>query len=234
VTSEFLPRGNKLLLSPSRHIIVSIQTFCAALAMCGVLFSACADEIVMQNGDHYYGKVMSLTTNSLLLQSEMLGNINLPRAKVKLVTFGVNAPTNSARPTRPTTTSARLSVPVNTNKTADLSAALRSLKADTNLVSQIQSDYLQAANPEANQKFNQTLNDLASGKLTINDLRGEARTAADQLRAFKRELGEDAGAELDGYLDLLDRFLRETESLAGPKTKPVGRPAKADSASETQ
>jgi hypothetical protein len=177
---------------------------------------------------------MSMTTNSLLLQSEMLGNVTLPRAKVKLVTFGINAPTNSARPTSQTTTSARLSVPVNTNKTSDLSVALRSLKADTNLVRQIQKDYLNAATPEANQKFNQTLNDLASGKLTINDLRGQARTAADQLRAFKRELGEDAGGELDGYLDILDRFLRETESSPGPKTKPIGRPARADSASDDE
>jgi hypothetical protein len=234
MTSEFPSHGNTLHSPPSRQIIVLIQVFCAALAICGVLLSACADEIVMQNGNHYYGKVMSMTTNSLLLQSEMLGNVTLPRAKVKLVTFGVNAPTNSIRPTPQTITSARLSVPVNTNNTSDLSAALRSLQADTNLVRQIQKDYLNAATPEANQKFNQTLNDLASGKLTINDLRGQARTAADQLRAFKRELGEDAGGELDGYLDILDRFLRETESSAGPRTKPVGRPAKSDSASEDE
>lgn len=234
MTSKFLPLGNESFSLQSRRVLLLAQAFCAALAICAVLFSARADEVVMQNGDHYYGKVMSLTTNSLLLQSEMLGSINLPRAKVNLVTFGVNAPTNSARPSPLTTTASRLPAPVNTNKTSDLSATLLSLKADTNLVRQVQADYLSAATPEANQKFNQTLNGLASGKLTINDLRAEARTAADQLRAFKRELGQDAGSELDDYLDVLDRFLRETESTAGPKTKPISRPAKPEPASENE
>ena len=185
----------------------------------------------MQNGDHYYGKVMSMTTNSLLLQSEVLGNINLPRAKVKLVTFGISAPTNSAHTVTATTTTSRLPVPANANKASDLSATLRDLKSDTNLIQKVQSDYLSAATPEANQKFGETLNGLATGKLNINDLRAEAKSAADQLRAFKRELGEDAGGELDGYLEILDRFLRETESSAPPTAKPVGKAAKPGSVS---
>jgi len=232
MTSKFLQPGNEAFTRCSRAVIVLAKASCVALATSIVLSSASADEVVMQNGDHYYGKVMSVTTNSLLLQSEMLGNVNLPRAKVRLVTFGVNAPTNSARSALLTTTSSRLPVPVNTNKTSDLAAALRSLKTETNLVRQIQADYLSAATPEANQKFNQTLNGLASGKLTINDLRAEARAAADQLRAFKRELGEDAGDELDGYLDVLDRFLRETESSVPATKKPVGKSVKPDSALE--
>jgi hypothetical protein len=51
------------------------------------------------------------------------------------------------------------------------------------------------------------------------------------LRAFKRELGEDAGGELDSYLEILDRFLRETESSAPPTAKPVGKAAKPGSVS---
>lgn len=233
MTSKFLQPGNETFSLHSRRVIVLAHAFCVALTIYAVLFSARADEVVMQNGDHYYGKVMSLTTNSLLLQSEMLGNINLPRAKVKQVTFGTKAPTNSTRQAPLNTTSSRLPAPpANTNKTSDLSAALRSLKADTNLVRQIQADYLSAATPEANQKFNETLSGLASGKLTINDLRAEARTAADQLRAFKRELGQDAGSELDDYLNVLDRFLRETESSAAATSKPAGKPARPDPVSE--
>ena len=226
--------GNETFSRHRRRVIVLAQAFSVVLAICAVLFSARADEVVMQNGDHYYGKVLSMTTNSLLLQSEMLGTVNLPRAKVKLVTFGINAPTNSARAVTATTTASRLPVPANTNRASDLSATLRDLKADTNLVHQIQADYLGAATPEANQKFNETLNGLATGKLNINDLRAEARSAADQLRGFKRELGEDAGGELDGYLEILERFLRETESTAGTKTKPIDRSAKPKSASENE
>lgn len=231
---KFLPPGNEVFSRKRRQVILLTQVACVALMVCAALFSARADEVVMQNGDRYYGKVMSVTTNSLSLQSEMLGNVNLPRAKVKHVTFGTNAPTNSPRVASGTTTASRLPAPPNTNETPDLSAALRSLKTDTNLVRQIQAEYLGAATPEANQKFNETLNALASGKLTMNDLRAEAKTAADQLRAFKRELGQDAGSELDGYLDVLDRFLRETESSAAATTKPVGKSARPNAVSEKE
>jgi len=49
-----------------------------------------------------------------------------------------------------------------------------------------------------------------SGKLNLNDLRREAKTSADQLRALKRDLGPDAGESLDIYLNVLDGFLKET------------------------
>jgi len=202
-----------------------------AVAMCAVVFSALADEVVMQNGDHYYGKVLSLTTNSLALQSEVLGRVNLPRAKVHLVTLGTNAPTNSAPLI---TASPRTAAAGGTNATADWPATLRNLQADTNLIRQVQSNYLSAATPEANQKFMQTLSGLATGKLTVNDLRTEARTAADQLRAFKRELGQDAGSEIDEYLNVLDRFLGETDSSARATTKPIGSSVRPNSTSEKE
>src|SRR6266850_7064294 len=109
MTTQFLPPGNEPLSPQARQIIARPLAFCAALAMCAVLFLARADEVVMQNGDHYYGKVLSLTTNSLALQSEVLGRVNLPRAKVQLVTMGTDAPTNSARLT---TASSRPPAPV--------------------------------------------------------------------------------------------------------------------------
>ena len=224
--SECLRRGNQAFSPQTRQIISSAWRQVGALILCAVLSAACADEILMQNGDRYAGKIVSLTTDSLVLQSEMLGNINLPRAKVKLVTFGANDPTNSARPAPLTTTTSRLSASAGTNTPANLAAGLRSLKADTNLIEKVQADYLSAATPEANQKFNDLLNGLASGKMSLNDLRTEARTAADQLRAFKRDLGENAGSELDDYLDVLDRFLRETESPAATTPKPAGKPAR--------
>ncbi len=70
-----------------------------------------------------------------------------------------------------------------------------------------------------------------SGKLTVNDLRKEAKSAADQLRAVKRDLGDDSGT-LDGYLSILDSFLNETASPAGsatnaPASLPKSKPASA-------
>ncbi len=179
--------------------------------------AARADHVVMQNGDQYFGKVVSLTTNSLSFQSETLGNVTLPRAKVKSVTLGTNAPVKPAPLIQQPSASIQSHTAVR-NGATDLSVAFRGIQADSNLIQQVQAEYLSAASPEANQKFNETLSGLATGKLNLNDLRGEAKSAADQLRAFKRELGEEAGDGLDQYLEILDRFLRETET-AGTAVK---------------
>ena len=50
-----------------------------------------ADQIVMQNGDTLYGKVLAMTTNTLVLQDENLGTVTLPRAKVSALVFGTAA-----------------------------------------------------------------------------------------------------------------------------------------------
>ena len=51
---------------------------------------------------------------------------------------------------------------------------------------------------------------LMSGSLSMGDLRREAKTAADQIRELKHELGPEAGDALDGYLAELNNFLNET------------------------
>ena len=116
---------------------------------------------------------------------------------------------------------------------ADLSASLRQLGANTNFIRQVQAQFLGAAGPEANAKFNELVGGLMSGKLTVDDIRKEAKSAADQLQELKRDLGEDGGWALDGYLAILDNFLRETSppvsvaatntSGALPKAEPSRR-----------
>src|SRR5262249_5067212 len=49
------------------------------------LLSPCfvrADQVHMQNGDNYYGKIVSLDGDTLVLQSDVLGTIQVPRAKI--------------------------------------------------------------------------------------------------------------------------------------------------------
>jgi hypothetical protein len=55
---------------------------------------------------------------------------------------------------------------------------------------------------------------LMNGSLNVDDIRRQAKSAADQLRAAKKELGDDAGFAVDGYLAVLDGFLRETASTS--------------------
>src|SRR5438270_6973991 len=54
-----------------------------------------ADQVEMQNGDRYVGTVLSLGTNTLVLHSEVLGDLTLPRGKVALITLRPGPVTNS-------------------------------------------------------------------------------------------------------------------------------------------
>jgi len=187
------------------------------LALFGAVW-LCADEIQMQNGDHYLGKVLSLDTNTLTLRSDVLGTVLLPRERVAHVTFGTVAKTNAQADA--------VSVAV-TNGVTDLSASLRRLGANTNFIQQVQAQFLADAGPEANNKFNAMVGGLMSGKLTVNDIRAEAKSAADQLKQLKGELGEDGGWALDGYLAILEGFLRETTPPTFPATNSASSLLKA-------
>ena len=173
-----------------------------------------ADQVEMQNGDRYSGKVLSVSADTVVLESEVLGKINVPRKKVASLVFGTNAAapkaaTNVTRVSVPTNlpTAASLAALANTN--ADLSAVLRNLGANTNFIRQIREQML-AGNPEAASNYDELVNGLMSGKLNMDDLRREAKSSADQLRALTRDLGPEAGDSLDAYLDVLDNFLKET------------------------
>src|ERR1700728_853981 len=53
-----------------------------------------ADRIEMQNGDRYSGAVLSMTPETVILQSEVLGQLKLPRNKVSTISLG--AATNAS------------------------------------------------------------------------------------------------------------------------------------------
>jgi hypothetical protein len=187
-----------------------------------------ADQVEMQNGDRYLGTVLSLDTNTLVLRSTVLGTVKLPRGQVALITLGSGGATNfSSAVSAAKRPEAATSI---TNGVTDLSAPLRQLGANTNFIEQVRGQFLAEAGPEANNKFNTMVGGLLSGRLTVNDIRAEAKTATDQLKELKRDLGEDGGWALDGYLAILENFLRETAPAPGvsvtnvsqslPKTKP--------------
>ncbi len=179
----------------------------------------------MQNGDRYVGKVLLLNADTLVVDSDVLGRVQLPRGKVALITLGSTAPANRAPPTLGHEHTYRRSISAAiTNANAEISAALRQLGAHTNLIQQVQKQFLGDAGPEANDKFNELLGGLMSGKLNINDLRNEARSAADQLRSLKRDLGEDSGWAVDSYLSILDHFVKDS---APPGSAATNAPATA-------
>jgi hypothetical protein len=185
-----------------------------------------ADQVEMQNGDRYHGKVVSVTADTVVLESEVLGKVNVPRKNVANLAFGANsaapkAVTNSARISSLTNMPAAVSTKTPATTNTDLSAAFRNLGANTNFVREIREQML-GNSPAAASKYDEMLNGMMSGKLNLNDLRREAKSSADQLRALKRELGPEVGDSLDTYLEALDGFLKE--SAAEPaSTAPVPR-----------
>jgi hypothetical protein len=186
-----------------------------------------ADVLVMQNGDRYSGRVLSMSANIIVLNSEVLGRINVPRSKVASMTFGTNsvpaASTTGAAaapnavvnlPNIPLPVSTNLPIVVTgtpaatTNVSADLSSAFRQLGMNTNFIGEIRQQMF-AGNPQASAKYDEMVNSLLSGQLNVGELRRQAQASAEQLRELKRGLPE-AGDALDSYLQILDSFLKET------------------------
>jgi hypothetical protein len=172
-----------------------------------------ADMLEMQNGDRYSGKVISVSPDTVVWTNDLLGKITVPRNKVLGLSFGTNAavPKMAATPTQFVTTNllAITAPPAVGSTNVDLSAAFRQLGANTNFVGQIRQQML-AGSPEATRKYDEMVSGLLSGQLSVNDLRQQAQAAAAQLRGMKRELGAEADESLDGYLQILDSFVKET------------------------
>jgi hypothetical protein len=173
-----------------------------------------------------------LTTNTVTLKSEVLGTVKLPREQVLSMNFGSAKATNAPAPAVAVNGQFRAPRRTATNTTSDLSAAVRQLGTNSSLIDQVQSQFLADSGPEAKNKFNELLGGLQSGALTINDLYAQAKTAADQLRAVRQGLGDEAGVAIDGYLSILDSFLKEgassisaSASAASPKSKTVAKQA---------
>lgn len=188
--------------------------------------SAFADQITLRNGDVLNGKVLSLSTNALVLEDESLGTLTLPRVKVSNVTFGaVSAVLSPGAISSPGIVQASpvpgpnsmAASPSQANSTlSELQAMLREVRQNTNLIQQVEAQVLgTSASPEAVNKFNELLDGLSTGQIDLNGLRSEAQSAEKELQEYKNELGPDASEEMDAYLSILNNFLKETATTNG-------------------
>ena len=208
------------------------------LKICAVFTLACisarGDQIEMQNGDRYAGTVLALNTNGVVIQSEVLGLINLPREKVATISLGVAAATNRVQTAGAISGKPRTAQPILITNSPAPSALSKQIPADTNVIKQVEEQFLAGASPEARAKFNQLASGLMNGSVSVGDIRKEARAAADQLRAAKRDLGPEASEAFDGYLAILDSFLRDSEAEAAPVTKAAAPSGAAKTPGGTQ
>jgi hypothetical protein len=189
---------------PIAHIVLL-----SVFTVLGVSLST-ADQVTLGNGDILNGKVITVTTNSLVIQDDTLGTLTLARAKISNVTFG--AATAAARSlAMPKIVQKKPEADFEANSNSDLAAIAREIREHSNLVQHVEAQILgSSASPEAASKFNELLDELSSGQLDMNGLRAQAQSAADQLRDYKKEMGSDAGEEVNAYLAILNGFLRET------------------------
>jgi len=185
-----------------------------------------ADQVEMQNGDRYAGKVISMTADTIVLQSDVLGKLTLPRTKVASINLGATAGPSAAR----TTNQPVAALPALTNTNPYMATALRHLGASTNFIEQIRKQFLSEAGPEANNKYDELVAGLFSGKFDMNNLRAEAKAAADQIRTLKSQ-GGDVGELLNSYLAILDNFLKQTAPATPPA--PAAAPTTNSSPSVT-
>ena len=183
-----------------------------------------ADELEMVNGDRYVGKILTLNTNTVVWKSEVLGTVNLPREKVSKISLG--SATASALPRASVHTNQQLkaSLPASANN-PEQNAVLTQLRSNSNLMHQVETQFLNDADPAAKNKYNELMAGLMTGKLNIGDIRAEAKSASDQLRSLKKDTGDSTGI-LDGYLEILDKFVAETEGSTPSATNKIPAAAK--------
>ena len=201
-----------------RGAAISLALLCAAFVLVPVCVRG--DQVQMQNGDSYYGRVLSLSQETLVIQSEVLGTLRLPRAKVAHIILGTNTVTNAAVLPVATNRLAQLHSPLipATNSASPGSSSLAQLGASSNILHQIETQFLSDAGPEAKAKFNELAGGLLNGSLSMDNLRAEAKSAADQLRSMRKDGGSEGGWTMDAYLAILDNFLKETAPANGPST----------------
>ncbi len=168
--------------------------------LCACPTRGMADEVLMLNGDRLTGQVVGFTNSTFLMTNDTLGILRLPRSQVRQIHFG-SGPSSQANLPNPPTSPSPSEVP------SVPQGSLAGLGSQTNLIQSVLDQFLRDATPEAQAKFNELLTGLLSGKLNKNDIRTEARSAAAQLRAARKDLGNDAGFAIDSYLAILDRFV---------------------------
>jgi hypothetical protein len=195
-----------------------------ACAICAPFLPVRADVLELTNGDHYSGTVILVTRTNVEFRSEIQGLLKLPRDKVAVITLhDASAPKPGAmvaQPAFPAPSSVQSNSPsLPASQENAMLEQMRRQGVDPKIVSQVQEQILGKSSPEATQKFNELLNGFMTGKISVDDIRGQARNAVQDIQSAKKELGGDAGEMLDGYLVILQQFLRETDPPAsGPSS----------------
>jgi hypothetical protein len=203
---------------------------CVVLPSLLVVGSAAhADSVEMRNGDRYVGSVVSVDTRTVTLLNPNLGTLRLPRTNVAQISFVQVAARTEAK-TNVTAAAVAVTPGVVVTPSSANTTGLQQLRTeglDPKLKQEIQAQFLSAAGPEANAKFDAMVQGLMTGSMSMGDLRAEAQSAANQIRALRKDVGGEGGEVLDSYLEVLDGFIKQSQGEATKTPAPAVRTAPA-------
>jgi hypothetical protein len=222
----------------------SILLFASAAILAAAVPSiARADSVELVNGDLLHGRVVSLDDEELHLMSEIHGAVIIARDKIAAIGFGER---NLARPAAEAPRVGRTSpvaaprvipsrdgntvtatVPVAPAPGQDVVRQLRAQGLTAQNIAELQKAIPMLRDSGARQYFDNTVQGLSEGSINVDDVRKEAIRAREEYRKSAKSLGPDGEKALNqalgGYLQILDRFIDETDPKA-PQTKPAATP----------
>jgi hypothetical protein len=167
-----------------------------------------ADAVQLANGDVLNGRVLGLDDKNLRLESDTLGQINIPRAKIVTITLGDRKPIAAAEVARPG--------PAASQTPEDVLKQFKVTGLNPKDLGDVQKMLPLLATPEASKYFDETVKGLMGGTKSLGDLRKEAIHARDELKKATKGLGPDVDGAVAPYLMILEKFIRETQPPTPP------------------
>ena len=181
---------------------------CAAAILGAAVAPVAADAVKLSNGDTIHGQVRSLSETEIVIVSDVLGEVKLPRERVAMIALGKNATFDQAAAKAEPAPKPGIAPE---NQTAE--DALRQLQetgVSAEQMNRLRKEMPLLAMPEAKGYFDKTVTGLMSGSIDLNHVRKDALKARDELELLKKDLGPN-GYILNGYLSILNNFINETE-----------------------
>jgi hypothetical protein len=172
-----------------------------------------ADTVELANGDLLSGKVTAVSGEQVLLSSEVLGDVKLPRGKVAAIHFGDRKPAlvGNAAPTATSNKGVVVKAAVEAPGVEDVLNQLKAGAAGGDLSKMLTKEFPLLQSPEVKAYFDKTVGGLMSGELNVSDIRKQALDVRDQVKELEKDLGPEGMAALKPYLSVLEKFIKDTE-----------------------
>ncbi len=209
----------------------ALRACCFALALLCLPVTVRGDRLQLSNGDEIEGELLEMSGDQVKFRHPILGTFTIPRYQIHAIELGqerggnrIMSDGSEAPPETPEEVIDRLVNP-DLNAAAvkqlekgskrhptpqDVVEQLRKEGVDAKMMSQLHAMLPGFGSPVVQQHFEDRVNGLMSGSLTINDIRNEAIDVRDQLKELMDDLGP-GGEALRGYYGILDGFIEKTD-----------------------